>query len=68
MFTLNIIKTFYYELIDFLVDIKNLFTKILSDLHHFLNRFMADEVILVFFIALCAFIAILIFRAVINKR
>ncbi len=68
MLTLNIFKTFYEELIDFFKDIKDLFTDILSDLHIFLNKFIPDEIILGLLICLAAFIAIMIFRYVINKR
>ncbi len=68
MLTLNIFKTFYEELIDFFKDIKDLFTDILSDLHIFLNKFIPDEIILGLLICLAAFIAVMIFRYVINKR
>ncbi len=68
MLTLNIFKTFCEELIDFFKDIKDLFTDILSDLHIFLNKFIPDEIILGLLICLAAFIAIMIFRYVINKR
>lgn len=68
MLTLNIFKTFYEELIDFFKVIKDLFTDILSDLHIFLNKFIPDEIILGLLICLAAFIAIMIFRYVINKR
>lgn len=60
-------KTFYNQLIDFFIDFKIAITKILSDIHHFLNRFMPDDVILLFLIAIGAFILIAIFRAIINK-
>lgn len=68
MLTLNFIKTFFIELVDFFKDIKNFFVEILSNIHEFLNRFMSDDVILMFGIIILAFIATLIFRAVINKR
>ncbi len=68
MLTLNIFKTFYEELIDFFKDIKDLFTDILSNIHFFLNKFIPDEIILGLLICLAAFIAIIIFRYVINKR
>ncbi len=68
MLTLNIFKTFYEELIDFFKDIKDLFTDILSNIHIFLNKFIPDEIILGLLICLAAFIAIMIFRYVINKR
>ncbi|MCI9280528.1 MAG: hypothetical protein HFJ02_07015 [Bacilli bacterium] len=68
MLTLNIFKTFYEELIDFFKDIKDLFIDILSNIHIFLNKFIPDEIILGLLICLAAFIAIMIFRYVINKR
>ncbi len=68
MLTLNIFKTFYEELIDFFKDIKDLVVNILSDLHLFLNKFIPDEIIIGLLICLAAFIAIMIFRYVINKR
>jgi len=68
MLTLNILKKLYLELIDFLIDIKNFFVTIGASIHQFLNRFMSDDVILVFLIAISAFVAILVFRAIINKR
>ena len=68
MITLNFFKTFYYELIDFLNDIKNFITYLLSNIHNFLNKFMPDEVILLFLIGISAFILTLIFRIIINKR
>ncbi len=68
MVALNIIITFAEQLMDFISDVSNFFTKIIANIHNFLNRFMSDEIILVFGIAIGAFLAILLFRAVINKR
>ncbi len=68
MLTLNIFETIVNELINFLKDIKSLFIETFSGIHQFLNRFMSDDIITMLGIALAAFIAILIFRAVINKR
>ena len=68
MITLDIIITFARELMDLIEDISNFLSKFFSNIHTFLNRFMPDEVILIFGILITAFIAILIFRAVINKR
>jgi len=68
MITLDIIITFAEELMDAIEDISNFFGKLFTNIHTFLNRFMPDEVILIFGILIAAFIAILIFRAVINKR
>lgn len=68
MLTANFLETFTREFKSFIHDIKNDFTNILADIHNFLNRFMSDDVLTVFCIAIGAFILILIFRAVINKR
>ena len=68
MITLDIIITFARQLMDFIQDTSEFFTKIFSDIHTFLNRFMSDDIILMFGILIAAFIAIQIFRAVINKR
>lgn len=68
MLLLNIFQTLGRELIDFFVDVKNFFVEILSSIHHFLNRFMSDEIILMFGILIAAFLAILIFRYILNKR
>lgn len=68
MITLNIIITFARQLIEFIQDTTRFITKLFSDIHTFLNRFMPDEILIVFGIALMAFLAILLFRAVINKR
>ncbi len=68
MITLDIIITFAEELMDTIEDISSFFSKLFNSIHSFLNRFMPDEVILIFGILIAAFIAILIFRAVINKR
>ena len=64
----NIITTFARELMDFINDIGLFFKDIISSIHHFLNKFMADDAILMFSILLGAIIAIFIFRLVINKR
>lgn len=68
MLLLNIFQTLGRELIDFFVDVKNFFVEILSGIHHFLNHFMSDEIILMFGILIAAFLAILIFRYILNKR
>lgn len=68
MLLLNIFQTLGRELIDFFADVKNFFVEILSSIHHFLNRFMSDEIILMFGILIAAFLAILIFRYILNKR
>lgn len=68
MITLDIIITFARQLMDFMQDASRFFSKLFSDIHTFLNRFMPDEVILMFGILATAFIAIQIFRAIINKR
>lgn len=68
MLTLSFFKTFYYELIDFFVDIKNFFVDIFANIHNFLNKFMPDDVLVVFMIAIIAFCAILLFRYIINRR
>lgn len=68
MLIANFFQTFYYELIDFFVDAKNTIVNVFSDIHKFLNGFLPDEVLIVFLIAIFAFILILIFRGVINKR
>lgn len=68
MITLNIIETFFRELEDFFGDIKILFGDFFKDIHNFLNRFIADDVLIVFAIAIIAFLAIMVFRYVINKR
>lgn len=68
MITLDIIITFARQLMDFIQDTSRFFAKLFSDIHTFLNRFMSDEVLLMFGILITAFVAIQIFRAVINKR
>lgn len=68
MLTLNFFETIIRELVDFFTDTKDLFVDMLSGIHKFLNRFMSDEIIILFGIAITAFIAIMIFRYVINKR
>ncbi len=68
MLTQNIIITFARQLMDFIKDISNFLKYLFTNIHHFLNQFMADEVILIFVILITAFIAIQVFRAVINKR
>lgn len=67
MIIVEFIKTFFNQLIDFFGDFRIAITKVLSDIHHFLNRFMPDDVILLFLIAIGAFITIAIFRAIINR-
>ncbi len=68
MLNLNIILTFARQLMEFIQDATRFITKLFSNIHTFLNRFMPDEILIVFGIALIAFLAILLFRAVINKR
>ncbi len=68
MLTLNFFETFTRELVNFFKDIQKFLVDIISSIHHFLNRFMSDEVILMFGILIAAFLAIMIFRYVINKR
>lgn len=68
MLTLNFFETFARELVNFFKDAQELIVGIISSIHHFLNRFMSDEVILMFGILIAAFLAIMIFRYVINKR
>lgn len=68
MITLNIFKTLYNEFIEIIKDIKYFFTDLFSNIHQFLNKFMSDDIITLFGIAIIAFIAICIFRYVINKR
>lgn len=68
MLTLDIIVTFARQLMDFIKDTSTFFKNLFTNIHNFLNRFMADEVILMFGILIAALIAIQIFRAVINKR
>ena len=68
MLTLNFFETFARELVNFFKDAQKLFVDIISSIHQFLNKFMPDEVILMFGILIAAFIAIIIFRYVINKR
>lgn len=68
MLVLNIFQTLGRELVDFLVDVKNFFVGVLSGIHQFLNRFMSDEIILMFGILIAAFLAIMIFRYILNKR
>jgi hypothetical protein len=65
---LNFLDTFYYELRSFFIDIKNIIIDIIANLHSFLNKFMSDDIISIFFIAIVAIIAIFIFRAIINKE
>lgn len=68
MLTLDIIVSFAEQLMTLIKDISRFFSKLFSNIHHFLNRFMPDEVLLIFGILIIAFLAILLFRAVINKR
>ena len=68
MLVMNFFKSFYNDLNSFLIDAKHFFIDIISYIHEFLNKFMSDDVITVFLIAIGAFVLILIFRAVINKR
>lgn len=68
LITLDIIITFAEQLMDFIQNASNFFAKLFSNIHTFLNQFMPDEVILIFGILIAAFVASLIFRAVINKR
>lgn len=68
MITLDIIMTFARQLMNFIEDVTNFFKNLLTDAHTFLNRFLSDDVILIFGILTAAFLATLIFRAVINKR
>jgi hypothetical protein len=67
MLVLNIIDTICQEFLGFFNDIKDIIIDIYSSVHSFLNRYLADDVISVFLIALAALIAILIFRHIINK-
>ena len=68
MLILDIIVTFTQELMDFIDDVGDFFSGFFSGIHSFLNRFMADEALLMFGILLAAIIAIFIFRLIINKR
>ncbi len=68
MITLDIIMTFARQLMNFIEDVSNFFSNLISDIHTFLNRFLSDDIILIFGILIAAFLATLIFRAVINKR
>lgn len=68
MITLSIIVTFASQLMDFIQDIVRFFKHFFSNIHTILNRVMPDEILIVFLIAFVAFLAILLFRMVINKR
>lgn len=68
MITLNIFETIMQELVDFLTDTKDLFIDMASSIHKFLNRFMSDDILVLFGIAIGAFLAIILFRYIINKR
>ncbi len=68
MLILDIIVTFAQELMEFIDDVGDFFSGFFSGIHSFLNRFMADEALLMFGILLAAIIAIFIFRLIINKR
>lgn len=68
MLTLDIITTFAKELMEFIDDTKTFIVDLFSNIHHFLNKFMGDEAIIMFGILIAAMIAIFIFRLVINKR
>ncbi len=68
MLILNIIVTFARELMDFIEDVKTFFGNTFSGIHHYLNRFMGDDALLMFSILIGAILAIFIFRLVINKR
>ncbi len=67
MLIANFLETFFNELISFFKDIKNIITNILQSTHNFLTRYISDDVLTVFLIAIGAFLLILIFRAIINK-
>ena len=56
MLTLNFFETITRELIDFFTDTKDLFIDMTSGIHKFLNRFMSDDIILLFGIVIIAFI------------
>ncbi len=68
MITLDIIMTFARQLMNFIEDVTTFFGNLFSDTHTFLNRFLSDDIILIFGILIAAFLATLVFRAVINKR
>lgn len=68
MITLNILETLAKETKDFFLDMKNGITNIFASIHHFLNQYMSDNVLIAFLIVILAFVFILIFRAIINRR
>lgn len=68
MLIADFFKTFSTELSSFIHDIQRDITNILASIHHFLNKYMSDDILTMFLIAIGAFVAILIFRAVINRR
>ncbi len=67
MLIANFVETFYNELIDFFGDIKYTFLDTVSYFHNLLNRYISDDILIVFLIAIGAFLLILIFRYIINK-
>lgn len=67
MITANFFQVFYNELKDSFTHVKNMIINILSNIHEILNKFMPDDIIILFGIAIVAFIIIFIFRIVIKK-
>lgn len=67
MLILNFFNTFYHELIEFFVDIKNIIINITSSIYNFLNKYMSKEAIGIFLIAAIALLVIFIFRKVSDK-
>lgn len=68
MVTLNILETLAKETKEFFLDMKNGIINIFASIHYFLNQYMSDNVLTAFLIVILAFIFILIFRAIINRR
>ena len=48
MITLDIIMTFARQLMNFIEDVTTFFGNLFSDIHTFLNRFLSDDIILIF--------------------
>ena len=68
MLMLNFFDTFGRQLKNFCNDAKSIFIDIINSIHRFLNRFFDDKFLFMLLIVIAAMIAILIFRAVINRE
>ena len=68
MLLLNFFQTFGNELEIFLNDVKYFFINIFQSIYDFFSKYMSNDIMTLFGIAIIAFLLILVFRYVINKR